>query len=416
LIYCLKELKLVKYWHIGDKEDFFTSRSCRLGASDISALIPSPENPVESLAGYGRTALTVYQEKIGEIEREPAGLAAEMGHFLENKALELFIRRFSGKEEGNHFRGNKESWENFYSKNQEEHELTIHDFQTKLYKHNTQYYTEGMIAHPDCIYIGDETLKGKKGRLVTVDGVKVDLSKPFLIEAKSARKFAAKRPEGSMVKGYDLNLSSWHGIPLKHYMQIQFQLALFQIPVGYLALIHDTSDFQVWRIDADKRTQGQIMDIVGKMVQHIKNKTFPRELSMNANDVKIMIPEIQRDFVNVQPETEKGIKALEIQEAYNKAKEQEEIWKARKQDASDAAAVMLGEFEELRVGNEKVLNWTFKKGSETFKKIDPKSKEGIIKQLKKSDPVSYNYMKKKGYIYETKPTRYVAVSKRRDEE
>jgi hypothetical protein len=408
------------YWFIGDHADFYTSRSERIGASDVPALIPSPENPVESLAGYGRTALTVYQEKTGEIDRSfESNFNTEMGHHNENKSLEWFIRFFFDYKEAVKFRIAKER----YEADVELAQLngtpipSAREYQTGgPFLHSVQHYTDGMIVHPDMLFIGIPELKGKKERFRTYNGIKVDLSMPFVVEGKSAKKYAAKRPEGSLIKGYDLSLTTWHGIPLKHYVQVQFQELVFSVKVGYLALIHDTSDFQVWRIDADKRTQGQIMDIVGKMVQHIKNKTFPRELAMNANDVKIMIPEIQRDFINVQPETEKGKKALEIQEAYNKAKEQEEIWKARKQDASDAAAVMLGEFEELRVGNEKVLNWTFKKGSETFKKIDPKSKDGMIKQLKKNDQTTYNYMKKKGYIYWTKDTRYVAVSKRRDEE
>ena len=47
----------VNFWFID--RDFTKARSTRLGASDIPKLIPSPEKPTESLAGYEQTALTV---------------------------------------------------------------------------------------------------------------------------------------------------------------------------------------------------------------------------------------------------------------------------------------------------------------------------------------------------------------------
>ena len=59
-----------KFWFIGD---FVEDRARRIGASDIPALIPNPENGTETLAGYGRTPVTVWQEKkgIGSIHHIP---------------------------------------------------------------------------------------------------------------------------------------------------------------------------------------------------------------------------------------------------------------------------------------------------------------------------------------------------------
>ena len=78
------------FWYISD--NFHTARSTRIGASEISSCIPNPEKPGESLAGYGNTAITLWQEKTGRKERDPAGLPAEMGNWNEAKCIELFLR------------------------------------------------------------------------------------------------------------------------------------------------------------------------------------------------------------------------------------------------------------------------------------------------------------------------------------
>jgi hypothetical protein len=354
----------------------------------------NPEKPTESLAGYGNTAITVYQEKRGEKERDPAGLAAEMGHFLENKALELFIRRFSGYEEGKHFRGNKESWETFYSKNQKDHDMTIEDFQSSPYKHNTQYYTDGMIAHPDCVYVGDP-----EGKKVTHDGVTVDLSKPFLIEAKSAQKFATKRQDDSFVKGYDFDLCTWQGIPLKHYVQIQYQLALFQVDVAYLALLYDTSNFQVWRVDSNKKWQGKILDTVGRLLKYIEMGKMPREMAMNQADILALYPNMKKDYVMLSGDESEKIK--DICEKDDKAKRQIDNWESVRKDCKDALSVYLKDFEEIRSGSDILAKWQSRKGAERI--------AVSIKDMKKNDPVKYRYMIRNELIKKSPDSRSVAV-------
>lgn len=395
------------FWFIGDHADFYTSRSGRIGASDIPALFQNPENFSESLAGYGRTALTVYQEKIGELEREPAGLPAEMGHFLENKALELFIRRFVSFEYASTFRANKEEWERSVQTGVYSNGQRAKDYNHGKFKHNVQYYTEGMIAHPDCLYIGDESLKGKKERFKTVEGIRVDLSKPFLIEAKSARLMSAKRPEGSFVRGYDKKFKGWQGIPLKHYMQIQFQLALFQIDTAYLALISDTSDFHIWQIKANRKDQNQIMDRVGYIVKCIQTKTLPKRYVINTDDVQACFPKLNDDYITIsgKDQEEAIIKAAET---VKEAKRQQEIWKDREKDGKAALAVSMRDFKELRVGAGKVCQW--KNGG---------TGEGLICSftvLQRDYPSVYKYLEKKGMIKPAKIYRYVDVKWKGDEE
>ena len=72
--------------------NFTHARATLIGSSDIVACLQHPEKH-ESLAGYERTAITVYKEKRGELPRTPAGLPADIGHELELLALQKAIEQ-----------------------------------------------------------------------------------------------------------------------------------------------------------------------------------------------------------------------------------------------------------------------------------------------------------------------------------
>ena len=394
---------MTNFWYI---KDFHGDRKLRIGSSDIAKMIPNPEKPTESLAGYEQTAITVWKEKSGLSERTPAGKPAEKGHYDETKGLEWFIRSFSGYIAGVNFRLLKLQYEGLLelSKIKQTEYPNPETYQHPAYKHNVQFYNDSMIAHPDCVYVPNSSMDYKK----TVEGITVDLSNPFLIEAKSAQFFAAKRREGSLVQGYDFELLTWHGIPLKHYVQIQFQLALFEIKTAYLALIYDTSKFQVWRVDANEKWQARIIDLVGRMIKHINDKTMPKELAMNKADIMEIYPKIEKDYVMLSGDALKSVKGL-CKES-NHAKQQEANWKAKKIDANDALAVMLKDYGELRNGSDILAKWQEKKGSWGIKKPEGiEGKESFIIWLKKNDMNAYKYLERKGFIRKGAGSRNVSV-------
>lgn len=365
---------MVNYWFI--KGDFHNERSKRIGASDIPALIPNPENPTESLAGYGRTPVTLWQEKTGRKEREFAGLPAEMGHFLENKALELFIREKFDKDISKVFSENKIKYE-FCGKH-----AMASDFQISPFQHNTQYYNtddnSGMIAHPDCIVLSKEG--------------------PYLIEAKSANYFATIRRPGTFVKGYDFELNTWQGIPLKHYMQIQFQLALFEVDTCYLSLISNTSQHNVWEIKANEKHQNQIMELANNMIWHINNDKPPKELAINQTDIKELYPNLQKDFVMISGEERET--AISIAKEYNKAHEQEKKWKMKKQETLDSMAVLLKDVPELRDEDGIIGKWQTRKGSEKIL---------ALKEIKKNKPEVYKYLQENELLNTSEDSRNVSI-------
>jgi len=404
---------MVNFWYIGDSGSFEETRALRLGSSDVIAAIPNPEKPTESLAGYGRTAVSTYLEKIGEGSRGSAGLPAEMGHYLENKSLELFIRRFDDPDVASDFRAKKELFERLQSQNPGKKIPSAAKLQIGNYRHSTEYFNDAMISHPDMVYChAPDADIWNPGKIV--NGIQTRFDCDFIVEAKSAQLFAAKRRDGSLVSGYDFDLLTWHGIPLKHYVQIQFQLAMFEIKTAYLSLIYDTSNYHVWKIEANREWQGRIIDIAGKMAKCIKDRTIPRELAMNKADVMKIYPKIEKDYVMVSGGELDLIQSICREHAH--ADKQEKAWKVKKEDAADAIAVHLKDVQEIKGPDGKTLaKWNIKKGATGIKKPDAvKDKRSFLKYISEDDKNCHRYLKNRGYIRTAPDSRYVSVKFKED--
>ena len=382
-----------KYWFI--KEDFLETRKRRIGASDIPALIPNPEKPTQTLAGYDRTPVTVWQEKTGRTGSVPAGLPAEMGHYLEPKAAELFIREVVGRDEGKLHMADRLRLELARIGDGPVPDPQL--FQSTPFLHETQIYTDAFIAHPDVLYDPERGNAFLDEKPFMRWGLKIDLSKPFIIECKSANYWSAKRRKDSLFSGYDFDDPTWHGIPLAHYFQIQWQLFMFGIDVAYLALLSNTSEFAVWRIVSNDGHRQQLIDIAGKLAHFIKTDTQPRELAINQKDIKDLYDELQPDFSYVQG-WEKD-EAHKIAERWHEADRQEKLWKGKKADAADAMAVLLKDRPELRDENGIIAKWQIRKGSERV----------ALSEIRKNDPTSYRYLKRKKLISTSKESRTVKI-------
>jgi len=385
-----------KFWYIN--KDFYKERSKRIGASDIPCLIPNPELPHETLASYTkdgkriiRTPLMLWEEKTGRRKRDEAGLPAQIGHFLENKILEIFLSLIVGEKESLEII-KKKIW---YEMNREK--LKTIDFQHENFKHNVQIYRDGMIAHPDMIYIPTEN--HIKDIPCYAEGIKIDLTKPFGIEAKSASFFSARRPKESLVKGYDVTLKSWKGIPLSHYMQIQYQMLLFDTDVTYLPLISNTNKFNIWEIKANKKHQDKILEIVQRMVWHIENDETPKEMIMNANDINLLYPIKKKDNMTLISGPERD-QAIEIAKKYNQAKYQKKRWEQIEKECKDSMGIILKDNNEIRDSEQLIAKWMHRSGYEKVTKLS---------DIKKHDLTTYRYLKRKGYIKKTESSQTVDI-------
>ena len=386
---------MVSFWYI--KGDFLETRSGRIGASDIPKLIPNPEKPTTSLAGYDNTPITVYQEKTGIKAPDSAGIAAEMGHYLEPFAVEWFIRTFCGAEMGRQHMHDRESYE--FS------EREAGAFQNTPFHHHVQYYTNGMICHPDAVYKPQGIFT--KPTKITKHGITVDMSKPFLIEAKFATYWAGKREEGSVISGYDFGLNDWQGIPFKHFWQCQFQMALLEVDVCYLVLCYpsDPDIFFVWRVPAIRKRQAQAIDLAGRLLHCIETRTPPGDLAMNAKDIMALYPDVLDDFVLVDDEERE--QSLVIARTHNNAVKQSKRWQAVVNDSKDAMSVMLRDRPEIRDREGIIGKWGITKGSERIM---------ALSEIKATNPLAYKYLAKRGLLYTSEDSRTVKITWKGDME
>jgi len=354
--------------------DFHKSRESRIGASDISWLIPHPTKQIESLAAYtdikGKrqacTALDLYNEKIKPSPWE-YNFPADMGHRLEGFALYEFIADNISRDIATDFLRGYQMHE--MEQNAETYKagkmvcVNPEPYNNTPFKHNTEALIDYGVAHGDCLYdprgfnlkkiLGFENENIKKGKklstynyIIKKNGLTIDLSKPFLIEAKSARRFTVSARKKDQFKGYDLTLKKWQGVPLKVYFQVQYQMWLYKVDVCYLALIYDTSEKHYWQIDANKKHQSEIVQLASYVKQCIDSRTPPKQLVMNSKDIAALYPEIKDDFREVV-----GAELLElltISKERHRAADQEKNWKDKKNDCDERMSIHLKDTQEVK--------------------------------------------------------------------
>lgn len=332
-------------------KDFHSSRKNRIGASDIPCLIPHPIKQIESLSAFtddksirhAMTALDLYNNKINNIYT-PSGFPAEMGHRLEGYALYEFIADNISRDIAVEFlRGymmHKIEQDN--SKNA----VNPEPYNNTPFKHNTEVATEWGVAHADCVYDAPDIKnsflpmkKNENGHWILDNGIfKINMSLPFLIEAKSARYFSARRKEDPYT-GYDLSLKEWQGIPLKVYFQVQYQMLLYNVDVCYVSLLFDTSSKHYWQIKANPKHQSELQQLAMYMKNCIDTKTPPKELLMNSKDIQALYPVISDDFRECKGEELQSIIQTAIK--YHEAKSQSKIWTQREKEYEEQIAIHL---------------------------------------------------------------------------
>ena len=397
--------------------DFHKSRAGRIGASDIPALIPHPIKQVESLSAYtdekhirhAMTALDLYNAKVNNTF-SPSGFAAEMGHWLEGRALYEFIADNIDKTIAKDFlRG--------YMMHKIEQDnssdcVNPEPFNNTPFKHNTEVQNDYAVAHADCLYV----LEGKgmninpyiKKAIVENDtnailksnGMTIDLSKPFLIEAKSARYFSARRKDDPYT-GYDFTLSGFQGIPLKTYFQVQFQMHLYGVDTCYVVLIFDTSSKHYWQIKANKKHQLELEQLARYMKKCIDDKTPPNNLLMNAKDIQSLYPEIKEDFRELKNDELTEVLKIAMEEL--EASEQEKEWKRKKEAAADQLSIHLKDTKVLKGNIDGVImdiaKWKDTGGSERIMGLADISKREdgstIEKYLRKKKLIKTSEEKRK---------------------
>lgn len=390
--------------------DFTKSRKNRIGSSDLSWLIPHPTRQIESLAAYtddkghrhANTANDLYEMKINNIRPE-SGFPAEMGHYLEGKILREFIAdNIDRKIADDFFRG--------YMLHKIEQDtqgkpVNPSPYNNTSFKHNTEAEAEWGVAHGDCLYVpfkGNNILYDIQV-IKNSNGIKIDTQKGFLVEAKTARYFAARRKDDPYT-GYDLSLYTWQGLPLKVFFQCQFQMLLYGVDVCYVALLFDTSSKHYWQVDANKKYQAELQQLAMYMKTCLDTRTPPKNLMMNSKDIQALYPEIREDFREIK-DTELS-EVIQTAIKFNEAKEQEKIWKQRKTEYEDKISIHLKDTQVLK-GNidgqiVDIARWKETGGAERIAGLKDIRDREDGKTIEK-------YLKKKGLINRDEKNRKPSI-------
>ena len=377
--------------------NFTHSRATLIGSSDIVACLQHPEKH-ESLAGYERTAITVYKEKRGELPRTHAGLPADIGHELELLALQKAIEQIETvngetsdtiKSLINRFRRGYQLAE-INTTIDNDGDVTYQNaeqFQNTDWLHHTEAITQDSVSHADCINIADQ-------------------EHAIIIEAKIATSsWSAKRHEDPY-KGYDFELEGRMGIPLRHYMQVEHQCAVYnqcygiKIKRAYLALICD-GKFYLFEWRPDVKIQERLLELSSYMKLCIDTSTLPVKLAMNADDIKTIYPKINEDFRVVSGEQLET--AIQYARVAKDAAVMKKNWEEKERDAKDALAVLLADSGRLRgiVDGEMVelAAWQERKGVERLTSLS---------EIKK-DKRLFSYCEKNGLIKQGEPSKFIQV-------
>jgi len=401
-------------------KNFEKSRDKKIGASDIAWCIPHPEIQTESLAAYtdekGQrhhcTALDLYNEKING-KKYFYSFPADMGHYLEGKALFEFISDNISNNIATEFL--KGYILHKIEKKTPLDYINPEPFNTTIFMHNTEAITNYGVAHADCIYKPNNTFKNPLPDIKLMGNIKkndliIDFSKPFIIEAKSARLYTVDARKNDKYKGYDLKLKKWQGIPLKVYFQLQYQMALYQIDMSYLSLIFDTSQKYYWQIKANKKHQKELIQIAEYMKQCIDSRTPPKQLLMNSKDIQKLYPEIQDDFRQVSGKELDDILEIAVLEKYASA--QEKLWKRKKEDAQERISIHLKDTQKLKgiVDGElkDIAKWRNTGGGNRILGL------GDIEEREDNKRI-IKYLEKNKLIYETKKGRKPSIIINKDD-
>lgn len=360
--------------------NFTKSRSTKIGASDIPTLIQHPEK-YESLAGYGNTPLTLWQEKTGQKQRDPAGYAAHIGHMLEPIILYEWIKKHADKETADKFYKGYLLCE--LDKTQDGYP-TAKSTQNTEFLHHTEASNDFAVAHTDMI---------NKSGTVTV-------------EAKSANYWSSRRNDDPYT-GYDFDIEGHQGIPLRNYYQIIFQMAIynevykFQVNDAYLALLTDTNTYGEWHIKRNVRIEERLLELAYYMNQCINKNIPPKNLAITRKDIEIMYPKINEDFRHVSGD--ELTVALEAAKKGKEALKQIKAWKQIEEDSKNALAVILKDAKILKgmIDGEiiDIAGWTERKGSERLIAYSE-----VVK-----DKRLYNYMKRNNLITKIEDSRFVSI-------
>jgi hypothetical protein len=388
--------------------DFYKERKNKIGSSDILYCIPHPIKTIEGIGAFTdnngqrhpQTAIDLFEKKINN-EKSEYSFAAEMGNFIEVKAIYEFIKDNISEDEAFNFQRGYLSHKmvqdlKSYKANKYVCE-NPESYNTTAFLHNTKSDNEYASVHADCIY---DPERSNIKEIKKVNNLIIDLSKSFIIESKTANYFSVMKRQKDQYRGYDLSLTGFQGIDLGHYFQIQYQMLVYGIDTAFLSLIYNTNSKHYWMIKANPDHQKDLKQIAIYMKKCLDEKIPPKQLAMNSHDIKYLYSEINEDFREIKDAELTEI--IQTAKKYIEAKEQEKNWKQQKEEYEEKMSIHLKDTKVLKgnIGDRiiDIARWKETGGAERV--------IGLKDILEREDGKTITrYLKKKGLIKKDKENR-----------
>ena len=188
-----------------------------------------------------------------------------------------------------------------------------------------------MIAHADCVKQEKE-----------IEGYdKILENKAHIIEAKSGGRFANLRREE--MDGYDPGDPTQSGLPMKVYVQVQWQEATYDIQNAKVCALIDTNNFYTFNVPGNKELQAKLIEIGSRFMRCLVKDIPPTPRTFG--DVSKLCPEINNNRFTIMGE--KALIAWDIKDRLKKARTKKKKIQLQIDDFVNSLGLFIGENKEL---------------------------------------------------------------------
>lgn len=204
-----------------------------------------------------------------------------------------------------------------------------------------------------------------------------------LIEAKSGSRFANMRKED--MDGYDPQDPTQSGLPMRVYVQVQWQQAVYDIQAADVCALIDTNNYMQFSTPGDIKIQVKLIEIGSRFMRCLVKDIPPTPKTFG--DIGKLFPEIKNNRLTVMGE--KAVIAWDIKDQLKAERKKKKKSQEKIDDYTNSLGLLMGDNKEL--------------ADELGEKICSQSKYSTLTMIhpstiKKECPEAFELLEKVGII------------------